>query len=261
MPGKYCCEKMNVRMTFVFEKNRFSAGAGVRSCERRPECSAVVWTVSAWPAHRCVCFSCCGVFLSVCVWTVDHVKSSPFHCLFFFFVFCCRAVQRLLRLTVLPCCLSCARCFSFPCFSFVLFVKVLFSSSTKKKGKNNMRLSSALVVAVVLFLACLTRGLEAASAPSAAASLSVSSSTQTAPPPSQAASLSSTTAVRQKKWLPLSQLRQPASATGNSDEFTVSYIYNGHRVRTTGLVSRPARASRRGIVHSYFSKGIDSSST
>ena len=109
-----------------------------------------------------------------------------------------------------------------------------------------MRLSSALIVAVVLFLACLTRGLEAASAPSAAASLSVSSSTQTAPP--QAASPSSTTSVRYKKWVPLSQLRQPASATGNSDEFTVSYHYR-------------SPASRRGIVHSYFSKGIDSSST
>jgi len=92
-----------------------------------------------------------------------------------------------------------------------------------------MRLSLALIVAVVLFLACLTRGLEAASAPSAAASLSVSSSTETAP--SQAASPSSTTSIRYKKWVPLSQLRQPASATGNSDEFTVSYHYRSPATR------------------------------
>ena len=182
--------------------------------------------------ERVACASLCLLQLLWCFsfrLCLDHVKSSPFHCLSVFFVFCCRAVQRLLRLTAAVLLELCAVFFLSLAFRLFCLLKSSSLPARKKKGKNNMRLSLALIVAVVLFLACLTRGLEAASAPSAAASLSVSSSTETAP--SQAASPSSTTSIRYKKWVPLSQLRQPASATGNSDEFTVSYHYRSPATR------------------------------
>jgi len=184
--------------------------------------------------ERVACASLCLLQLLWCFsfrLCLDHVKSSPFHCLFFLF---CLLLPRSSAPSPSHCSAVllelCAVFFLSLAFRLFCLLKSSSLPARKKKGKNNMRLSLALIVAVVLFLACLTQGSEAASAPSAAASLSVSSSTQTAPPPSQA-SPSSTTSIRYKKWVPLSQLRQPASATGNSDEFTVSYHYRSPATR------------------------------